>query len=292
MVTRRDFFAAGAAAAMPPSRRLGLYIVLRNSPEAAIAQARDLGFSEIEIYNDNFDPAFAQRLSAALAQHKVTPVSLFSMGPGPMSWNFIDGPHTIGLVPAQYRKQRVQHLIDASEFARKFNIPRVETHCGAIPEDPSTELYREMVQAIREAAQHCKQNGQMFLYHAGQETPVILMRVIEDVGLDNQGIGLDTGNPVMCATGNPADFVEMLAPHMRMVNFKDGVLPTDGRRYGREMPIGKGRVRFRDIMERLRDIHFAGPLLIERENAGPQFAADVRQAKAYLERLMAETGLR
>ena len=282
---------AGAASAVSASRRLGLYVVLRDDPATAIAQARSLGFSEVEIYNDNFAPAFADRLAAALEKHRVAPVSLFSMGPGPMVWNFIDGPRTVGLVPREHRRARVRHLIDASEFARKFRIPRVETHCGFIPEDPGNPLYPETVEAIREAAGHCRGNRQEFLYHAGQETAATLLRIIEDVGLDNQRIGFDTANPVTCSTGSPVDFAEMLGRYLSLVNFKDGLFPTDGRRFGRETPIGQGKVQFRDLMTKLKQVGYSGPLLIEREISGPQFEADIRASKLYLERLAREAKL-
>lgn len=60
--------------------------------------------------------------------------------------------------------------------------------CGFIPENPNDDVYKESVDAIRQVASHCRSNGQMFLYHAGQETPGTLLRTIQDVGLDNQGV--------------------------------------------------------------------------------------------------------
>lgn len=288
---RRDFLGSLLAQAIPRTRRLGLYVTLRDEPEAALARAQKLGFSEVEIYNDRFDRAFGSRLADAVARYRVQPVALFSMGPGAMVWDFVRGPGTIGLVPRAGRRQRIDHLIDASEFAKTMSIPMVETHCGFIPEDPADALYRETVDAIREVAGHCRRNSQIFLYHAGQESAATLLRTIEDVGLENQGVGLDTANPIMYGKGNPVDSVEMLGRHLRLVNFKDGMFPKDGRRLGTETPIGSGRVRFRELMLALKSAGYSGPLLIERENAGERFEQDILASKRYLEKLAADTGL-
>ena len=75
--------------------------------------------------------------------------------PGPAEWNFTRGPVTLGLVPPQYRPQRIAALKKAADFARKIGAPAIITHCGFIPENMTDPLYDGVVAAIGEVAQYC-----------------------------------------------------------------------------------------------------------------------------------------
>ena len=55
---------------------------------------------------------------------------------------------------------------------------------------------------------------------------------------------------------------------------------------GQEAPLGAGRVDFPRFMKRLAETAYRGPIIIERENAGASFPAEVRKARRYLEKLM------
>ena len=297
---RRGFIQGSLAAAITASRLLagpanqastkgmqvGMYGTVRKNPEAVIGQIHELGFPVCEIYTDDLEPELATRLRQALERRGITATAIFSMGPGPKVWDFYQGPLTIGLVPRAWRRQRIDHLKRASDFAKQCAIPALETHCGFIPENPNDELYGETVAAIREVANHCRSNDQKFLYHAGQETPITLLRAIHDVGLDNQGVGLDTANPILYGTGNPVDALDVDGKYLLAVNPKDGLYPTDPKRLGTEVPLGQGKVDFPGLIRRLKEIGFRGPLNIEREISGPQQIEDIKKAKVYLEQLL------
>jgi sugar phosphate isomerase/epimerase len=268
-----------------------MYVSLRQDPEAAMKTVRDVGSSVCEVFNEDLDEGTRKGLMAAAEKHGVRIVALFAMGPGEMKWDFMQGPSTIGLVPRQYRQRRVDHMKKASDFAAKCGIPMVETHFGFVPESPDNPLYEESVEVGKELAGYCKKNGQEFLYHAGQETPITLLRLIEDVGLDNQGVGLDTANPVLYGKGDPCDSVDILAPYLKLVNLKDGVLPSNPRELGRETPIGEGHVDFARLFERLKAVNYTAEILIEREISGPQLVEDTLKARPYIKGLMAEAGI-
>jgi sugar phosphate isomerase/epimerase len=166
-------------------------------PDKTMASVRDMGFDLCEIYTNQVDRNAAERCRRAMEKHRVEASALFTSGLGRMVWTLLDGPDTLGLVPRTDRTARVAALKLASDFAKICGISAFETHVGFIPENPRDPLYRETVDACREVAAHCRANGQTFLYHAGQETPLTLLRTIQDVGLDNQGVGLDTSNLIL-----------------------------------------------------------------------------------------------
>ncbi|OPZ25937.1 MAG: Xylose isomerase-like TIM barrel [Lentisphaerae bacterium ADurb.BinA184] len=207
---------------------------------------------------------------------------------GPAVWNFIDGPVTLGLVPPVYREQRVAELKKGADFAAWAGAPAIITHCGFIPENPKDPLYEGTLAAIVEVGRHCAANGVGFWFETGQETPVVLLRVIEDSGLKNLGINLDTANLILYGKANPLDALDVFGAHVRNLHAKDGLYPTNGRELGHEVAIGKGKVGFPKVIRRLHELGFTGQIVIEREISGPQQAKDIQKSVGYLRRLVAK----
>jgi L-ribulose-5-phosphate 3-epimerase len=269
---------------------LGLLIKPYPDPEKKIAVVRELGFStcflSLDDYLGKFTPALASTVRDALRRHQVTATTVEVVRPEPLKWNFFEGPSTIGIVPRAYRAARLDALRQASDFAKLLGVPQVQTHCGFIPEDPKDELYSETVAAIRQITEHCAGNGQSFLMETGQETPTTMSRVLRDVNHPAIGVGLDTANLILYGKANPVDAVKILGPHIRAMHAKDGRWPTDPSQLGQEVLIGKGEVDFAHVFAGLRAAGYKGFVTIERETSGPQQIEDVRQEKAYLERIL------
>src|SRR5213082_3270452 len=266
--------------------RLGLIIGIGKDPDSAMAKVRNLGLPTSQVFIDEFELDLVKRLRQALEKHQIEATSLVVGGPGKEVWDFYQGPLTIGLVPRETRAARIEHIKKASDFARQCGIPAVQTHCGFIPENPNDDLYKETVETIRDVAEYCRRNGQSLRYETGQETPITLIRTIQDVGTDNQGVNFDLANLILYGKANPVDAIELLGPYVQGIHAKDGLWPTDPKRLGEEVPIGKGRVDFPHIISRLKEINYRGAVTIEREVSGPQQVEDVRAAKAYLEKLI------
>src|SRR5207244_3426501 len=144
--------------------------------------------------------------------------------------------------------------------------------------------------AMREVVEYCRPNGQTFRDDLGQETPITLVRAMQDVGLDNQGVNFDLANLILYGKANPVDAIEILAPYVQGIHAKDGLWPTNPRELGREVPIGQGKVDFPRIIARLKQLNYQGAVTIEREVSGPQQIEDVRAAIVYLQGLIGEFG--
>ncbi len=286
---------AGASAALsppPPASRpyapmaLGIIVGLGNDPEATIAEVHSLGMPTCQIDTDYLDDSLIQRLQTALHKYKVVVTAMGTDGPGPYIYNFYDGPLTLGLIPRPYRAQRAEKLKKFSDLVKKLNVPAIRIHAGFIPEDPNDHLYWEAVEILRDVIGHINQNGQQFLYETGTETPVTLLRAIKDVGLDNQGVNLDTANLILYDKANPLDALDILGPYVQNTHAKDGLYPTNGRDLGKEMEIPHGKVDFPAIIARLRKLNYQGPITIEREISGPEQMASVKRERDYLLKLI------
>ena len=266
--------------------RLGLILGVEPEPDAAMATLKDLGIPTCQIYLNRFDSPFAARLRKSLDTANIEATSLVVGGPGKETWDFYDGPLTIGLIPRETRAARIAHIKAAADFAVRCDIPAVQTHAGFIPENPNDPVYKEAVAAMREVAEYCGRYRQNFRYETGQETPTTLVRAMHDVGLTNQGVNFDLANLIMYGKANPVDAIEVLAPYIQGIHAKDGLWPTNPRELGAEVPIGKGKVDFPRIVERLKQIHYRGAVTIEREVSGPRQIEDVRAAAKYLHQLI------
>ena len=270
--------------------QLGVIVSLREQPEASIAQVQEFGLPTCQVSSWNpelYTPEVARRLRQAAAAAGVT-ISTFWAGiPGRRVWDFVEGPSTIGLVPADNRPARIEALKRGSDFARAVGgIPSITTHVGFIPVNPADPAYLATVEALREVAAHCKANGQEFWFETGQETPVTLLRTIEDVGADNLGINLDPANLLMYGMASPIDALDVFGRYVRGLHAKDGEYPTTGRALGVERPLGEGRVDFPRLIARLKQLGFAGAVTIEREISGHRQAEDIRRAIALLTPLL------
>ena len=269
---------------------LGLIISLNENYEKEIEKVAALGFHYCQLScwkHSFFNDETAEGLKAALKRNDVRISTLWCGWDGPAGiWNFYDGPLTLGLVPVESRYERMNQLMRGSDFAKKLGVVNVATHVGFLPEFPNTQEYRSLICTLRVVAEHCKANGQYFMFETGQETPVTLRRTIEDVGTGNLGVNLDPANLILYGKANPVDALDVLGPFVRDVHGKDGCYPTDGKNLGQEKPLGEGKVGFPRLIARLKEFGYDGTITIEREIDGEEQIRDIKKAKVYLESLI------
>lgn len=257
--------------------------------DKSFKQVVDYGFKCCQLCGWNkelFTDEVAELVNYACEKYGIT-ISTFWCGwGGPGIWNFYEGPLTLGLVPTEYRYERMKDLMAGSDFAKKINVSKLATHAGFLPENPNSEQYREVICVLKSIANHCGRNGQKFIFETGQETPVTLRRTIEDIGTENVGINLDPANLILYGKANPIDALDVFGEFVLDVHAKDGCYPTDGKNLGKETPIGEGKVNFPEFVKKLKAVGYDGTLIIEREITGEQQIKDIMKAKEYLEKLI------
>ena len=253
------------------------------------ANLRKNDFTTCQILS--WDPAMwtkenADAVKALLDEYGVTPSAFWCGWIGPKVWNFTEGPKTLGLVPEEYRAERVQNLCDGADFAASLGITDVITHMGFIPEDPNDPVFVPFCDAVRTVAEHLKKNGQYLLFETGQETPVAMLRCFETVGTDNLGVNLDTANLILYGKANPVDALDVIGRYVRNLHAKDGFYPTDGMNLGHEARLGDGRVDFHGLFAGLIALGYDGHVTIEREISGEQQNLDILHAREYMNNII------
>lgn len=271
--------------------QLGIIVHLNSSNDIGeeMKKLRNLGFYTCQLvcWEPNvLTKETASAVKKAIKENDVEITAFWCGVEGPAIWNFYGGPLTLGLVPSAYRFDRIKTLLKGSDFAKILGVSDIITHIGFIPENPNTEEYLELVEAVKYVAEYCKKNEQYFLFETGQETPVTLRRLIEDTGMDNLGINLDPANLLLYGKANPIDALDILGEYIRGVHAKDGEYPTDGRNLGQEKPLGQGRVHFEQLIPKLYKLGYQGAITIEREINGDEQIKDIMNAKNILEEIM------
>ncbi|MBO5938251.1 MAG: sugar phosphate isomerase/epimerase [Clostridia bacterium] len=257
---------------------------------AKLKEVKEYGFACCQ--TDIWDTALytdekAKEINDAVAETGVEISSLWAGWSGPCQWNFTAGPMTAGLIPPAYRMKRMEELLMAGDFAVKIGVSRVATHVGFLPENMNDPEYLGVVATIHHIAYRYKKKGLNFLFETGQETPIALLRIIEEVGTGNLGINMDTANLILYGKGNSADAITVFGKYVMDTHIKDGLYPTDGKNLGQQVKVGEGMANIPEVIKRLKAVGYTGNLIIEREVSGEQQIKDILDAKKYLEEILA-----
>lgn len=276
--------------------RVGVMVQLYTGADmdAKFAEVREKGMNSCQLVCWDrtvfHDETAADRVKAAMEKHGVE-ISAFWCGwEGRKVWDFYEGQMTLGLVPTDYRVERLKMLEEGSDFAKKLGATDFVTHVGYMPENPYDPKYQEVLTACKTIVERCKKNGQVFLFETGQETPVTLKRAMQDIEKDMGkgcvGINLDPANLVMYGKANPVDALEVFGEYVRGVHGKDGRYPTDGHHLGDEVPLGQGKVNYPVFIPKLKEVGYDGDITIEREISGEEQIRDIIMAKELLDSLI------
>ena len=269
--------------------KLGVIVGLKTKMEEEFKKLNEYGFPTVQVAcwtMEYLNDEMALMLKKTAADYSIEITTIWSGLPGTPVWNFVQGPLTIGLVPLETREARVKALKKASDFTRKAGVGSVTTHVGFIPENPNDPHYITLIPVLREVVGYIGGNGQEFWFETGQETPVTLLRTIQDTGLDNIGVNLDAGNLILYGKANPVDALDVIGGYVKGVHAKDGEYPRDGYALGQEKPLGEGKVNYRVFIPKLVSIGYKGAITIEREIAGPKQVEDILKAKRLIEEIL------
>ncbi len=191
---------------------------------------------------------------------------------------------TVGYLPQSTMPERLEITRQVADLAAGVGARYVTTHIGVMPADPSEPDYRRLVDAVVQIADYCAQRGLIFAMETGQETAQELDAFITATGRDNVKVNFDPANMIMYGTGDPLPALDVVGKYVLHVHAKDGVWPAAEGQLGHEEPLGQGAVDIPAFVEKLKQLGYTGPLVIERE-AGDDRIGDIRRAKELLESL-------
>jgi sugar phosphate isomerase/epimerase len=184
---------------------------------------------------------------------------------------------TGGFVSPQLWPARRDRALAIADLAHEIGIQIITAHAGFIP--PSGDpAYPQVVENLAGLANEYDKREIDLDLETGQEHAGELLQFLNDLNCPNVGVNFDPANMILYGAGDPCEAVAKLGRHVRHVHIKDANPSTQpGIEWGQEVPWGQGKVDVHKFLRTLRDIGYAGPLVIERE-AGPNRVADVAKA--------------
>lgn len=217
-------------------------------------------------YNKAMDANFARKLRKTADKYNIKITTIVGV-PGHSVWNFVQGPSTIGLVPREGRESKIATYKKMIDFCKEAGVPAMHSHFGFIPEDMSSEQYKEFIQVMKGLGSYAKSKNTLIYFETGQETPTTLIRAIKDIGTGNLFVNCDVANLMLYGKANPVDAIRLFGPLVKDIHAKDGCYPSRENPYslGAEKPIPEGDVDFPTIIKYLKAENYDGAITIECE---------------------------
>ncbi|MCJ7749797.1 MAG: sugar phosphate isomerase/epimerase, partial [Armatimonadetes bacterium] len=137
---------------------LGVMLSFTADP-GRFAQVREVGATSCQLAT--FAPSgvseeMARAARAAAETAEVTITTFWCGWSGPAAWDFVDGPTTIGLVPAQHRATRTEELKKGAQLAAWLGVDNMASHVGFLPVNPKDQDYVETVDALKDIVARCQ----------------------------------------------------------------------------------------------------------------------------------------
>ena len=202
------------------------------------------------------------------------------------AWDLKYDFRNAGLNSATFGAQRLKYLLGALPFLHELGVSDMIIHAGFVPNDPFAPEYAEMVCKVKLLADRAKSFGVNILFETGGESPITLLRLIEEVNTGNLFVNLDTGNLILYGYGNPCEAVMTLGQYVRNVHAKDALPPTNPYKIGEEKPLGEGVVDFKRVFTLLKERGYDRFITIEREIEGEEQRRDIERGFQYLKEIL------
>jgi sugar phosphate isomerase/epimerase len=250
-----------------------------NTPQDLAANLRAIGLRRVQLALDPLlhTPAVWGRSDAVLRQEDITIVSgMFGcLGEDYSSLETIRV--TGGIAPDSTWEQNLKHITATASLARQLKLALVTFHAGFLPHEESDPNFAKMLNRLGVVADLFAAQGIVLGLETGQETAPVLRQLLQKLGRPNVGVNFDPANMILYDKGNPIEALRVLGPWIRQVHIKDAKRTKVPGTWGEEVAVGTGQVDWDAFLDTLRQLNFAGNLVIERE-AGNQRVQDIRQA--------------
>jgi len=270
--------------------QVGVMFWAGGDPAQTIRELKSLGVScgQMGIPGDMPLEGAATSWRHALAAEDLTVVTVFAAYAGESYADIPTVQRTVGFVPPATRAERELRTLAVSDFAAALGVPGIATHIGFVPDDGASPDYLAVTEVVRRVCDHAARHGQTFALETGQESAAALLEFLLQANRPNLRINFDPANMILYGTGDPIAALDTLAAHVVTVHCKDGDWPPADVQgaLGEEKPLGQGSVGMERFIAKLKEVHYRGPLSIEREASDPVARLrDIRAGIGLLERL-------
>ena len=274
---------------------LGVFTSVGAGLGAGIEKVLGLGVGTVQIHApapQDRTPGRAREVAARFRDAGIEVTLVFCGFPGESYESIPIVRDTVGLVPPATRRERLAETLEIADFAGWMGAPGIGIHVGFVSEEWGSTEFAEVVEVLRQVADHCAGLGLCVNLETGQETADTLLHLLESVARENLGINFDPANMILYGSGEPLEALRKVAAYVRSCHCKDATWSErPGVEWGKEVPLGQGDVDIGQFVGILNETGYSGPLTIEREISGAQQIEDIRAGLEYLRQLKAKLGI-
>ena len=251
-----------------PSERIGVFLRCtgEEDPRKALAAVKSLGLDRVQVSRlaDRYYTAEgAREFARLLAGAGVRSDAVVAVFDGESYKDQESVLRTVGFRSAALRAPRLDYARRCVDFAAAIGTKVVTFHMGFLPRRPADPDYRDMLKAVGDVAVYAAGKGVTLSLETGQETGEELAAFLDEVEGARVGVNFDTANLVLYGLDHPARALAKLLDRVTSVHVKDGLLPEEPGRLGREVRLGEGRAQVAECLRILERSGFEGPLIIE-----------------------------
>jgi L-ribulose-5-phosphate 3-epimerase len=255
-----------------------------SSPQDLVSKLQSTGIRRVQLALDHLPDQWESTL-ALLGENDINIVSGMFGCIGEDYSTLETIASTGGIAPDGTWEQNLKKVHTTIATAAKLGLKLVTFHAGFVPHDELDGNLAKMLKRLRSiAALFAEKNIQLGL-ETGQETAPALATLLKKLDCPNVGVNFDPANMILYAKGYPVEALRLLAPWIRQVHIKDATRTQVPGTWGQEVAVGDGEVDWRAFFGTLKEFHFAGNIVIERE-AGSQRVADIRKAREVVEKYL------
>ena len=207
----------------------------------------------------------AESIKKVCKENDFTITAVWCGWSGPGDWGYPEMYNTIGLVPAKWRAQRTEDILNGAKFAEWLGVRNIITHVDYLPDNPNDTTYIDVLQAVKKICNKIEEYGQTFLFETGEMLPNTLLHFILGLGVENVGINFDPSNLLTSGRSSSVEALKRFVPYVRSMHIKDGTSPKGTDFKGKQTEVGKGEANFPELFKILAENNFRGHLAIENE---------------------------
>ena len=193
---------------------------------------------------------------------------------------------TGGIAPDKTWEENWRNIQLIAALAQALGLDLVTFHAGFLPHRQTDRQFPKMLRRLSEVAEIFGRAHINVGLETGQETAPVLAKVLEKLDRPNVGVNFDPANMILYGKGNPIEALDVLGRWILQVHLKDARHTKVPKTWGEEVPAGTGEVNWPDFFQKLHQLKFTGPIVIERE-AGTKRIQDIRAARQVAERTFA-----
>jgi len=271
---------------------IGMIADFKHGIEAAAEKVQNLGLKNIQyLYwdGDDISEKAVENMKKVFGDAGIPITAVFATYVGMDYSTLRKAEETGGLVPKQWRKERLDLTKKLADVAAGVGATAAACHYGAIPDDRDDPDYPDLISTTQDLMDHCEGLGLTFNLETGEDSTETLLNFLSDVGRPNLRINFDPANMILYGKSEPIKALRQVGTHVASCHVKDATWSDDpGVEWGREVPLGTGEVGIEDFIKTLNDFGYSGPLTIEREVEGEEQIRDLKAAVDLLENIKAK----